>query len=614
MWHCLALTLCILQIWILPSSGDLINQYQQCGDGWVQRKSSNSCYFFETNNLMTYAGAVQECNLMGADLLVINDDDEQDWVNVESETNKLYQTGGWYLGLKKSTSGWAWTPQPGTATVNWRNEPDNDDNQDCGSMNQYGRFADDFCNNKYGYICQYTVPTGQTCPTDTGKVHHWYSNGNTCLYVSNPVDANDRYSWQNAKLKCQNINAGATLLSVNSYVDLASIQFALSSQNPNARIPWWTGLNDQQREGSYVWQDGSPVNQSFVSWDKAPSSDPSENQNCAVMMAGGSIDDVTCNTRAFYVCEANSMRTYVDVGCGPWNRAEGKCYLFGNGQGYTWNDARQKCLKAGSDLVKVDDRNENYWLTILQLPGWRGYWTGLRDQGHEGTWLWQDGTPYNTSYVNWRHEPNDYAFNEDCGQMYGDGVLNDMDCQAHLGYICEYPSPSASQVCLTNWIGNGNSCYYFSNASVGTDLLRWQDVLQRCNDLASDAGVSANYLAIDSQSEKTFVESNIALQRKTGGSWWTGLNDRTSEGVWIFNGENALPDPSLLNWANEPNNAGGNENCAAMYDGGRYNDLPCDNQAYFICEKPVPGYQSSGNKMAANVVVCFVLSLLVVLL
>lgn len=45
------------------------------------------------------------------------------------------------------------------------------------------------------------------------------------------------------------------------------------------------------------------------------------------------------------------------------------------------------------------------------------------------------------------------------------------------------------------------------------------------------------------------------------------------------------------NWANEPNNAGGNENCAAMYDGGRYNDLPCDNQAYFICEKPVRKYQ-----------------------
>lgn len=59
------------------SEGDLISQNQQCGDGWVQRKSSNSCYFWNTNNLQTYAGAVQECNLMGADLLVINDDDEQ---------------------------------------------------------------------------------------------------------------------------------------------------------------------------------------------------------------------------------------------------------------------------------------------------------------------------------------------------------------------------------------------------------------------------------------------------------------------------------------------------------------------------------------------------------
>lgn len=44
------------------------------------------------------------------------------------------------------------------------------------------------------------------------------------------------------------------------------------------------------------------------------------------------------------------------------------------------------------------------------------------------------------------------------------------------------------------------------------------------------------------------------------------------------------------NWANEPNNAGGNENCAAMYVGGRYNDLPCDAKSYFICEKPVRKY------------------------
>lgn len=67
-----------------------------------------------------------------------------------------------------------------------------------------------------------------------------------------------------------------------------------------------------------------------------------------------------------FICHYSIMYlAYVDVGCGPWNRAEGKCYLFGNGQGYTWNDARQKCLKAGSDLVKVDDRNENVRVEIL---------------------------------------------------------------------------------------------------------------------------------------------------------------------------------------------------------------------------------------------------------
>ena len=59
---------------------------------------------------------------------------------------------------------------------------------------------------------------------------------------------------------------------------------------------------------------------------------------------------------------------------------------------------------------------------------------------------------------NWRHEPNDYAFNEDCGQMYGDGVLNDMDCQAHLGYICEYPRTSGKAVVhLYHSVTHGNN-------------------------------------------------------------------------------------------------------------------------------------------------------------
>ncbi|XP_061178451.1 macrophage mannose receptor 1-like [Saccostrea echinata] len=608
------LTGCLLSVWILQSTGDLIGQYQQCGDGWVQRKGSNSCYFWETNNLQTYAGALQECNLMNADLLVINDDAEQDWVNVESETNKVYNTGGWYMGLQKSpTKGWAWTTQTGTSNINWKNEPDDADNQDCGSVNQYGRFSDDFCNNKYGYICQYPAPQGQACPKDSGKVRHMFANGNICIYVSNPLDANDLYTWQNAKRKCQNINPSASLVSVKTYIDLASLQFVLSTQNPNVQIPWWTGLNDQQKEGAYVWQDGSTYNTSIVTWDKAPSSDASERQNCAIMRSGGSVDDVTCATRAFYVCEANSLKNYIDVGCGPWKRAEGRCYLFGNGQGYSWSDARAKCQKAGADLVKVDDKNQYAWLKVIEMPGWRGYWTGLRDAGHEGTWLWQDGSTCNASYVNWRHEPNNYASNEDCGQMFGDGVLNDLDCQAHLGYICEYPKPPG-KTCLTNWVGNGNSCYFFSNAS-SSDKLRWKDVYQRCNDLASDAGVTANYLSIDSQGEKTFVQSQVTLQIKnSGGGWWTGLNDQQAEGVWMFNGATALPDPSLLNWANEPNNAGGNENCAAMYKGGRFNDLPCDAKAYFICQKPVPGFQSSSSIVTPSFVACFVLSLLKLLL
>ena len=40
-------------------------------------------------------------------------------------------------------------------------------------------------------------------------------------------------------------------------------------------------------------------------------------------------------------------------------------------------------------------------------------------------------------------------------------------------------------------------------------------------------------------------------------------------------------------WNAEPNNAGGDEDCAIMYEGGRYNDFPCSAKAFYICEKPV---------------------------
>ena len=67
---------------------------------------------------------------------------------------------------------------------------------------------------------------------------------------------------------------------------------------------------------------------------------------------------------------------------------------------------------------------------------------------------------------------------------------------------------------------------------------------------------------------------------------WFGLNDQGQEGVWRHvDGTTA----KYTSWyPGEPNNAGGNEDCAAINfnDRGKWLDAPCNsNRKYFVCEK-----------------------------
>eukprot|EP00058_Branchiostoma_floridae_P006983 XP_002592471.1 hypothetical protein BRAFLDRAFT_68957 [Branchiostoma floridae] len=75
------------------------------------------------------------------------------------------------------------------------------------------------------------------------------------------------------------------------------------------------------------------------------------------------------------------------------------------------------------------------------------------------------------------------------------------------------------------------------------------------------------------------------------GRFWFGLSDRASEGSWRWSDGNNLG--SYTFWAQgEPNNVGGNEDCAEFWRpsrSNRWNDEPCSNNKYFICETTTDG-------------------------
>ncbi|XP_071807825.1 C-type lectin domain family 4 member M-like [Asterias amurensis] len=71
-------------------------------------------------------------------------------------------------------------------------------------------------------------------------------------------------------------------------------------------------------------------------------------------------------------------------------------------------------------------------------------------------------------------------------------------------------------------------------------------------------------------------------------SWlWIGCNDIQTEGTWVCLDGEGTNDVQDKIWAEgEPNNDGGNEDCAEGWAAG-WNDIPCDIRRSLICQRSV---------------------------
>ncbi len=97
----------------------------------------------------------------------------------------------------------------------------------------------------------------------------------------------------------------------------------------------------------------------------------------------------------------------------------------------------------------------------------------------------------------------------------------------------------------------------------------------------SCASLGYGLATINNSAEDEWLKSNLTSTE----TWWIGYNDRSAEGSWRWsNGTSAY-----VNWSpGEPNNWGGNEDCAVKISSGTYvglwNDEDCGKQFAYVCE------------------------------
>ncbi|MCT4580750.1 MAG: PKD domain-containing protein [Flavobacteriales bacterium] len=192
------------------------------------------------------------------------------------------------------------------------------------------------------------------------------------------------------------------------------------------------------------------------------------------------------NIQAQQGCDLNAIRTaFTNAGCTELPSCQSSCSMyFYNPQSLSGVAAQQFAESLGANLISVQSAAENNCIsTALTNNGFGGViWIGFTDENSEGNYYWYDGSP--VIYTNWRAgEPNNSGGNENCTQIFPDGLWNDLNCGGYTSKsvievglcpqitasndttICN--TTSASLVCSDALFGSAPYTYTWSDGQTG---------------------------------------------------------------------------------------------------------------------------------------------------
>ncbi|CAK6969799.1 CD209 antigen-like protein E [Scomber scombrus] len=124
----------------------------------------------------------------------------------------------------------------------------------------------------------------------------------------------------------------------------------------------------------------------------------------------------------------DELSSFCRDGCTSFNNS----FYYISSETKNWEDSRQDCKERGADLVIVNSKEEQAFISSYPQ-----HWIGLNDREDEGTWKWVDGSVLNST-VFWRKgEPSGRV--KDCvGTLYRElSNWNAISCTSLRSWICE---------------------------------------------------------------------------------------------------------------------------------------------------------------------------------
>uniref|UniRef100_A0A8C3EI57 Uncharacterized protein n=1 Tax=Corvus moneduloides TaxID=1196302 RepID=A0A8C3EI57_CORMO len=411
-----------------------------CPESWMF--FNNKCFKVFASNVtrnLTWHSARDVCFKLGGNLASIPNEEVQAFLFYHLK----YATTNVWIGMNdiNQESTFLWTDGSTVSYTNWvHGAPEK--KQNCVFiMKSDGKWRDDSCDNKRGYVCQMNsrelLPSQPEVPSTNPASGFTHYGGSSYSIISSEMQ------WKEARKNCQ--DKSAELASIAD----AYIHSFLWIQMLTYGKPVWIGLNGNLTGGYYKW-----TNNWKTRYTKWAAGEPKENSACVYLDLDGTWKTASCNESYFSVCMISDEIAPTDPAELPgdcpeadelqaWTPYHDHCYYFEASAGRTWALASLECAHLGATLVSVESMDESHFLTHkIQPLGNKvgGFWIGLY-QNVEGQWLWLDNAVLD--FVNW--EEKEFSVERQCVEITApSGYWDKSYCYSEKGFICKKPKGKSS--------------------------------------------------------------------------------------------------------------------------------------------------------------------------